>query len=145
MFSAQLTVCFHDLVRHFKTEPTETVALCFGYQKNPNQLILCQLARWRGYESRVYCLQQRLYTSVLHATTPIYQFIVYNNDDITVYCIQQRLYTSVLHTTTIIYQYEPVWTSMNHTPTLITKALFQQLKITFCAKICTWWPAAIRL
>jgi hypothetical protein len=26
---AQLTACLHDLARHFKTEPTETVAPCF--------------------------------------------------------------------------------------------------------------------
>jgi hypothetical protein len=24
-----------DLARHFKTDPTETVALCFGYAKTP--------------------------------------------------------------------------------------------------------------
>jgi hypothetical protein len=78
MFSAQLTVCVHDLVRHFKTEPTETVALCFGYQKKPNQLILLDKEGMK-----VEC-------------------IAYNNDYIPVYCIQQRLYTSVLYTTTMI-------------------------------------------
>jgi hypothetical protein len=39
----------------------------------------------------VYCIQQRLYTSVLHTTTLIYQCIAYNNDYIPVYCIHQRL------------------------------------------------------
>jgi hypothetical protein len=34
-FSAQLTACLRDLARHFKTDPTETVALCFGYPKTP--------------------------------------------------------------------------------------------------------------
>jgi hypothetical protein len=29
-FSAQLTACLRDLPRHFKTDPTETVAFCFG-------------------------------------------------------------------------------------------------------------------
>jgi hypothetical protein len=30
-FSAQLTACFRYLARHFKTDPTETVVICFGY------------------------------------------------------------------------------------------------------------------
>jgi hypothetical protein len=30
--SAQLTACHRDLARHFKTDPTETVALGVGYQ-----------------------------------------------------------------------------------------------------------------
>jgi hypothetical protein len=29
--SAQLTECLCDLAHHFKTEPTETVIVCFGY------------------------------------------------------------------------------------------------------------------
>jgi hypothetical protein len=33
-FSVQLTACLRDLVRHFKTEPTETVAFCFGIPEN---------------------------------------------------------------------------------------------------------------
>jgi hypothetical protein len=33
MSSALMTACLCDLARHFKTEPTETVALCFGYPK----------------------------------------------------------------------------------------------------------------
>jgi hypothetical protein len=28
-----LTLCLRDLASHFKTEPTKTVALCFGYPK----------------------------------------------------------------------------------------------------------------
>jgi hypothetical protein len=39
------------LVRHFKTEPTETVAFCFGIPEDTvssSPFILCQLARWRG-------------------------------------------------------------------------------------------------
>jgi hypothetical protein len=28
--TAQLAACLRDLARHFKTEPTETVAFCFG-------------------------------------------------------------------------------------------------------------------
>jgi hypothetical protein len=33
-FSAQLTACLRDLARHFKTDPTETVALSFGISEN---------------------------------------------------------------------------------------------------------------
>jgi hypothetical protein len=29
------SACLRGLARHFKTEPTETVALCFGYPKTP--------------------------------------------------------------------------------------------------------------
>jgi hypothetical protein len=31
-FSAQLTACLCDMAGHFKTDPTETVALSFGYR-----------------------------------------------------------------------------------------------------------------
>jgi hypothetical protein len=31
---AQLTACLRDLAHHFKPEPTETVALCFGIPEN---------------------------------------------------------------------------------------------------------------
>jgi hypothetical protein len=34
-FSAQLTACLRDQARHFKTDPTGTVALCVGYPKTP--------------------------------------------------------------------------------------------------------------
>jgi hypothetical protein len=33
MSSSQLTACLRDLVGHFKTDPTETVALSFGCPK----------------------------------------------------------------------------------------------------------------
>jgi hypothetical protein len=33
--SAKLTALLRDMARHFKTEPSETVALCFGYPKTP--------------------------------------------------------------------------------------------------------------
>jgi hypothetical protein len=32
--SAQLTACLRDLTRHLKTEPTDTVAFCFGTPEN---------------------------------------------------------------------------------------------------------------
>jgi hypothetical protein len=31
------SACLRGLARHFKTEPTETVALCFGYPKTPSR------------------------------------------------------------------------------------------------------------
>jgi hypothetical protein len=47
--SAKLTACLRDLARHFKTEPTKTVAFCFGIPENNvssrSQLILSQLTR----------------------------------------------------------------------------------------------------
>jgi hypothetical protein len=52
-FTAQLTTCLRDMARHFKTDHTETVAFCFGYQV---LLILCQLARWRGYKRWIVSL-----------------------------------------------------------------------------------------
>jgi hypothetical protein len=33
--SAQLTACLRDLARHSKTDPTKTLAVCFGYPKTP--------------------------------------------------------------------------------------------------------------
>jgi hypothetical protein len=40
MSTAQFNACHRDQARHFKTEATETVRLCFGCQ-----LILCQLTK----------------------------------------------------------------------------------------------------
>jgi hypothetical protein len=71
VFSSIDGVCLHDLARHFKTEPTETVAFCFGIPARkypvhlPSQLILC-VNKWLDEEGS---------TTVLYSTQDYYKSV----------------------------------------------------------------------
>jgi hypothetical protein len=52
-----VTACLRDLVRHFQTDSTETIAFCFGFPKKTCRQ-LSQLSRWRGYVSNSILKQQ---------------------------------------------------------------------------------------
>jgi hypothetical protein len=45
VFNSIDSVCLRDLARHFKTEPIETVTLCFGYIPE-NTVALCCSSRF---------------------------------------------------------------------------------------------------